>query len=105
WRWASRRWRNCARSAMSSRAVRLLACLIAALAAFWGTWQRVAAARTAFLFGDEFHTLDRLGDGWTALVSTYDRVGSGLALPLMQRALGAVLGHGHWSLRGPALVG
>ncbi len=42
---------------------------------------------TAFLFGDEFHTLRDLPRGYRFLLTHFDNYGSGMALPLLQRVL------------------
>jgi len=71
----------------------------------WGAWARISGVREHFLFGDEFHSIPLVAAGYGAIATTYDRLGSGLALPLLQRLGAEVLGVGHWSLRLPALAG
>lgn len=70
-----------------------------------GTYLRLRDVAGAFLFGDEFHSLRHLRLGFAAAATTFEPNGSGLALPLLQGALAAVLGANHWSLRLPAAAG
>jgi len=69
-----------------------------------GLWLRATPLASAFLFGDELHSLPALGLPWSELVGRYDPVGSGLALPLIQKALVAVLGASLPVLRAVAFV-
>jgi hypothetical protein len=57
------------------------------------------------LFGDEFHSIWNLHRSFSRLMKRYDMVGSGVALPLMQRAAVGVFGPGLWAYRFPALLG
>jgi len=74
-------------------------------AVIFGSLVRVWNIPTAFLFGDELHSLRLLGAGFQKVISTYDTWGTGLALPAMQLALTKLLGFNHWSIRLPALLG
>ncbi len=70
------------------------------LAAYW----RVPEAGRALLFGDEFHSLHRIGLGYRFLLTDFCPAGSGMALPLLQRMLSDIFGLNHWTIRAPALV-
>ena len=50
-----------------------------------GFWLRLRWVASAFLFGDEMHSLRLLPLSYREIVATFDRVGSGLALPLLQK--------------------
>lgn len=77
---------------------------IAALACLAGATLRFVLARDAALWGDEFHSLQLLRRGLLEILGTYDRFGSGIALPLLQRAAAEVLGETVLAARLPALV-
>ncbi len=70
------------------------------LAAYW----RVPSAGRALLFGDEFHSLRRIGFGYRFLLTDFCPAGSGMTLPLLQRMLSDAFGLNHWTIRAPALV-
>jgi hypothetical protein len=79
-----------------------VALVLAALAA--GAWWRLADVGPALLFGDELHSIRELPRGYAALFTTFGATGSGIALPLLQRALSDLFGLGHWALRLPAYL-
>lgn len=68
-----------------------LGCVVGAGLAL-GFWLRAKPLAGAFLFGDELHTLPLLDAGVLELLTHYDAVGSGLALPLIQKASVAAFG-------------
>jgi hypothetical protein len=76
-----------------------------ALAIGVGTYLRVRGIHTLFLWGDENHTLAIWQESYATIASTYDSLGSGIALPLLQRLGSDILGTGLWALRLPALLG
>ena len=57
------------------------------------------------LFGDEFHSIWNLNRPFSKLIELYDIVGSGVALPMMQRVAVGAFGPGLWAYRFPALLG
>jgi hypothetical protein len=59
---------------------------------------------SAFLFGDEFHSLFDMHGGLWHAASTFSDKGSGMALPLLQSALFELFGASHWSIRAPAYL-
>jgi hypothetical protein len=67
-----------------------------------GSYWRLAPVGSAFLFGDEFHSLRLITSSYSELFSSYGRYGSGLLLPPLQRALGELFGNSHWTMRLPA---
>jgi hypothetical protein len=82
---------------------RLRIALVAA-ALLLGTSWRVAPVGTAFLFGDEFHTLRDLPRGYRFLLTHFDNYGSGMALPLLQRLLVDLFDASRWTIRLPSLA-
>ncbi len=82
-----------------------LSLLLGVVAVAWGGYLRLRGVQGNLLFGDEFSSLPLLSLDYGSIVSTYDRFGSGLALPLLQRLGSDLIGLGHWSLRLPALLG
>jgi hypothetical protein len=83
---------------------RLRIALVATALLLGGYW-RITHVGTAFLFGDEFHTLRNLPKGTGFLLTHFDSYGSGMALPLLQRVLVDLFDASRWTLRLPALVG
>jgi hypothetical protein len=79
--------------------------LVAVAACALGTWLRLRHAGTAFLWGDEFHSLALWQQDLGRILATYDPAGSGLALPLLQRGLAELVGPTLWAVRGPAIAG
>lgn len=75
------------------------------LAVLVGLYFCLAGRGGVHLFGDEFHSIWNLNKPFSRLMKRYDMVGSGVALPLMQRAAANVFGHGLWAYRFPALLG
>ena len=73
-----------------------------------GLWLRAAPVAGSFLFGDELHSLPALSLDAATLATRYDAVGSGLALPLIQKASVAIAGPSLPAVRavawGPSLV-
>ena len=90
------------RPATSSSQVALWLLLAAGLGL--GLWQRATPLAGAFLFGDELHSLGALHLPWSVLLGRYDAVGSGLALPLVQKALVGGLGASLPVIRAVAFV-
>ena len=80
-----------------------LGCIVA-LGLVLGVWLRAKPLAGAFLFGDELHTLALLDLGVVELLAHYDAFGSGLALPVLQKATVALFGAGLPALRAVAFV-
>lgn len=80
-------------------AVLIVAFVVAGLAL------RLPAARDAFLFGDELHSLKLAQESLAKVLTTYEPNGSGLALPLLQWVFAHAFGWNNWSIRLPALLG
>ena len=76
--------------------------LVAALVL--GTGWRVIEVDRAFLFGDELHSLGEISGGYAAILTTFGPTGSGMLLPLLQRALVDAFGVTHWAIRAPAIL-
>ena len=74
------------------------------LALLLGSYWRLAPVGSALLFGDEFHSLRELRRGYADIVSSFSPHGSGMALPLIQRALADLVGLDHWTIRAPAFL-
>lgn len=92
--------------ARSQRAVGVRApAALAALACVTGAALRIALARDAALWGDEFHSLRVWRRALPALLERYDAYGSGLALPILQHLSADLLGETVLAARLPALVG
>ena len=60
---------------------------------------------SVLLFGDEFHSVRNLDLPWLELAQLFDRNGSGLLLPLLQKLAVALFGESLWSYRLPAIAG
>ena len=69
-----------------------------------GAWLRLRQVEPALLFGDELHSLRDMQGGYLHILSHFSETGSGLALPLLQKAFIDLFGDGHWSLRAPAWI-
>jgi len=69
-----------------------------------GATLRIRHVSTAFLVGDELHSLPGLDHSYQRLLHSFDFEGSGLALPLLQKLSLDALGPGVVSLRMPALL-
>ncbi len=69
-----------------------------------GTGLRLRHAATAYLDGDELHSLPTLDYPYQRVVRTFDYEGSGVALPLLQKLSVDIVGHSLLALRLPALV-
>jgi hypothetical protein len=93
------------RDSFSARWDRWLPPIVAVAACALGTWLRLRHAGTAFLWGDEFHSLALWRQDLGRVLATYDPTGSGLALPLLQRGLAELVGPTLWAVRGPAIAG
>lgn len=78
--------------------------LVLALGLCLGVWLRAEPLSRAFLVGDELHSLSALGLSFGELAARYDAVGSGLALPLVQKSLIATFGASLPALRAVAFV-
>lgn len=82
-----------------------LICPLVLLAVLIGLYFCVAGRGDVHLFGDEFHSVWRLNASYGELFKNYDRYGSGIVLPLIQRFAVDVFGPGLWSYRFPAFLG
>ncbi len=69
-----------------------------------GCYLRFAGVSEKLFFGDEFFSLCNYTLPWGALASTYDQHGTGVPLPLLQKAGSAIFGANELTLRLPALV-
>ena len=78
--------------------VLMLAAIV--LGAFW----RLTGLTEMPLYGDEYHTLRTVEESYGFILSNYDEVGSHMALPFLQRAIGDVIGRGMWAMRLPAVI-
>ena len=87
-----------------SRSTPIGTLVLLALAFGVGGWLRIDGVGPAFLFGDELHSLFGLSQGYGHLMSHFSSTGSGLALPLLQRALVDGFGNNHWAIRAPAWI-
>lgn len=96
---------DAAQSPSTPRWIARLPLIVAALACAIGAALRLPPVGTAFLWGDEIHSLPFLELGMSELVRSYDPAGSGLGLPLLQRMLIALIGTDLWALRGPSVLG
>ncbi len=75
------------------------------LALALGIQLRVADYPSLFLYGDEVHTLELSRRSYAHILSSYEpRVGSGIALPLLQRVTLDLFGPGLWAFRLPVLI-
>ncbi len=90
--------------AEQSRSTSVGTLVLLALAFGIGGWLRLDGVGPAFLFGDELHSLLGLPQGYGHLISHFSPTGSGMALPLMQRALIDGFGNNHWAIRAPAWI-
>jgi len=75
------------------------------LAVLVGLCLSLAGRGGVHLFGDEFHSILNPSNSFSRLMKRYDMAGSGIALPLMQRAAVSLFGPGLWAYRFPALLG
>jgi hypothetical protein len=89
----------------AARWIARLPLIVFALACALGAGLRLPPVGAAFLWGDEYHSLAYLGRSLAEVVVSYDPAGSGLALPLLQRALVGLIGPDLWALRGPSVLG
>ena len=64
-----------------------------------GTFLRLQPVGTAVVFGDEYHSLRLIGRSFTELLQTFCPGGSGVALPLLQKAGVQTFGLGSWAVR------
>lgn len=78
--------------------------LLIAAAIVVGVLWRVEGLGEMPLYGDEYHTLRTVDESYGFILSNYDEVGSHMALPFLQRAIGDVIGRGMWAMRLPGLV-
>lgn len=60
---------------------------------------------SALLFGDEFHSLRNLHLSYGELIAAYDGYGTGVPLPILQKAAIDVFGPSLWAYRWPAIAG
>lgn len=86
------------------RAIHLTLLGVLATLLLLGATLRVRDVSTAFLDGDELHSLPALDYPYKRVLRTFDYEGSGLALPLLQKASRDALGPSLLSLRLPALL-
>ncbi|MCH2185864.1 hypothetical protein MK280_08330, partial [Myxococcota bacterium] len=87
-----------------SRSTSIGTLILLVLAFGLGGGLRLDGVGPAFLFGDELHSLFGLSQGYSHLISHFSSTGSGMALPLMQRALVDGFGNNHWAIRAPAWI-
>ena len=71
--------------------------LVSAIAA--DSYLRTAGLSEMLFYGDEFLSLCNYTFPWGTLLSTYDQGGSGIPLPLLQKAFAAVFGADELTLR------
>lgn len=79
-----------------------LALLLGAFAI--GCLWRLPGVGEALLFGDEFHTLGDIPQGYGHVLTHFSATGSGMALPLLQRIAFDLFGANHWTIRAPAWI-
>lgn len=77
---------------------------LALLAVIAGTYLRCAGALEAPLFGDEYHAVRTAGEGLASVLTTFDQLGSHVALPLLQWLCSQAFDHGLLATRLPALI-
>ena len=70
-----------------------------------GAALRIDGVGGIFLYGDELHSLALSRQGYGAILRSYDPLGSGIALPLLQRLCLDLFGEGLWAFRLPSLAG
>ena len=78
---------------------------IAALAVALGMWLRVSDLPSLLLFGDEYHSLSLSRSDYGHILTSFDFLGSGVALPLLQRMAMDLFGEGLFGVRLPAVLG
>ena len=81
---------------------KVVSVLVVALAV--GCYLRLAGLSQMLFFGDEFLSLCNYRLPWGELALTYDQNGTGVPLPLLQKASAAIFGANELTLRLPALV-
>jgi hypothetical protein len=69
-----------------------------------GIWIRLAGLTALPLYGDEYHTLRTNEESYATILSTFDAVGSHMALPFLQRLAMDIVGPGILAMRLPAVV-
>ena len=82
-----------------------LAALLVGACVLFAAWAALRGLGSVLLFGDEFHSVRNLERPWLELARLFDRNGSGLLLPLLQKLAVTLLGKGLWSYRLPAIAG
>jgi mannosyltransferase len=83
---------------------RFLYPIAAALIVVLALLLRLRGAGSAFLFGDEMWSLRLLSRSYGELVGFFDDVGSGLALPILQKASVDLFGFSLLAVRLPSLI-
>lgn len=78
---------------------------VAVLGVGLGAWLRLRGYSSLFLYGDELHSLPFSQFGWDRILGSYDPLGSGTALPLLQRISREIFGPDLWAFRLPTLIG
>ena len=81
-----------------------LALVLVLVALVLGAYLRLDGVAQEPLFGDEYHTKDTSSAPYAEIVTSFDRVGSHVVLPLLQRMALDVFGDGVVSMRLPALI-
>ncbi len=78
---------------------------VAIVAIALGAWLRARGLGDLFLYGDELHSLPLSTRAYVHIWSSYEPLGSGIGLPLLQRLARDLLGADLWALRLPNLLG
>ena len=76
----------------------------ALLAVALGVWLRLSALPSLFLYGDEYHSLPLARSDYLEILRSFDFFGSGIALPLLQKAAADAFGGGLLSVRLSAVL-
>lgn len=80
---------------------RLLPALFVLGVSCLGAWLRGRGLGSLFLYGDELHSLPLVGAGYGEILRSFEPLGSGIALPLVQRVSTDLFGASLWALRLP----
>jgi len=91
-------------AAVSERFRPSLPAVLALCAIAVGTWVRLDGALACPLFGDEFHAGRTAAEDLATVLTTFDELGSHVALPLLQWCCAQLLGRSMLAFRLPALV-
>jgi hypothetical protein len=83
---------------------RVLPVALVVVSVAFGTWLRTRGIGGLFLYGDELHSLPLSRASYGTILSSYDPLGSGIALPLLQRIAQDLFGPQLWAVRLPTLA-